>query len=126
TDEDDCSAPADSGLFDTTMNMTVDSPLGLPASFRCNEFGHLCMGARPPRLPPSGNPAEVVTLDGCMSAEGRGMLTPVATIVSQVRALKAYPDQQILVAAIAGPPSPYAVRWTVRPGENVPRAHISA
>ncbi len=31
------------------------------------------------------------------------MLTPVATIVSQLRALKPFPDQQIVVTAIAGP-----------------------
>src|SRR5262249_59622241 len=38
--EDDCSA-SDSGLFDTALNPTLDSPLGPPTHFRCNEFGHL-------------------------------------------------------------------------------------
>jgi len=126
TDEDDCSAQADSSLYDTIMNMTVDSPLGLLSSYRCNEFGHLCRGARPPRLPPNGDASQAVTLDGCMSAEDQGMLIPVAKIVSQLRALKPFPDRQILVAAIAGPPSPYAVHWTVRPGDPTPRAHVGA
>ena len=39
------------------------------------------------------------------------MLTPVATIVSQLRALKPFPDQQIVVTAIAGPTTPYTVTW---------------
>ena len=42
------------GLFDTDINTTLASPLGPPANFRCNEFGHLCNGAKPPRLAPSG------------------------------------------------------------------------
>ncbi len=30
------------------------SPLGPVSSYRCNEFGHLCNGAKPPRLAPTG------------------------------------------------------------------------
>ena len=45
------------------------------------------------------------------------MLTPVATVVEQLRALKPFPDQQIMVAAIAGPPTPYTVEWR-RPGTS--------
>ena len=39
------------------------------------------------------------------------MLTPIATFVSQLRALKAFPDQQIFVSAIVAPPTPYIVNW---------------
>jgi hypothetical protein len=39
------------------------------------------------------------------------MLTPVRTIVDQLRSLKQFPDQQIAVATIAGPPTPYTVKW---------------
>jgi len=39
------------------------------------------------------------------------MLTPVATLVEQLRSLKGHPDQQILVAAITGPSTPYTVEW---------------
>jgi hypothetical protein len=127
TDEDDCSAPPDSPLFDTATNTTLESTLGPPGSFRCNEFGHLCNGARPPRLPPSGNAGDVVTLDGCVSAEDQGMLIPVATVATQLRSLKSSSRQQIMIAAITGPATPYTVRWVDRPGDNLgPRPHITA
>jgi hypothetical protein len=116
TDEDDCSVPPGSGLFDTQSNTKLASPLGPVTNFRCNEFGHLCNGKKPPRLAPNGDVNATVTLDGCVSAEGAGMLTPVATIVSQLRALKPFPDQQIIVSAIAGPPTPYQVTW--RPAQT--------
>ena len=66
TDEDDCSAPPGSGLFDTTST-TLASPLGPLSSYRCNEFGHLCSGKKPPRLAPNGSTNDTVTLDGCGS-----------------------------------------------------------
>lgn len=111
TDEDDCSVPPGSGLFDTISNQKLASPLGPVLNFRCNEFGHLCSGAKPPRLAPTGSVNDVVTLDGCVSAEGAGMLTPIATLRAQIRALKPFPDQQILVAAIAAPSAPYTIEW---------------
>ena len=111
TDEDDCSVPPGSGLFDTIGNQNLASQLGPPANFRCNEFGHLCNGVKPPRRAPTGSVNDVVTLDGCVSAEGAGMLTPLATLRAQIRLLKPFPDQQVLVAAIAGPSAPYTVEW---------------
>jgi hypothetical protein len=111
TDEDDCSVPAGSGLFDTRSGTTLDSPLGPIGSYRCNEFGHLCNGVKPPRRAPNGSVGDVVTLDGCVAAEGAGMLTPIGTLAAQLRSLKRYPDQQILFAAITGPSSPYTVHW---------------
>jgi len=114
-------------LFDTATNTTLESPLGPPGNFRCNEFGHLCNGARPPRLPPSGNASDVVTLEGCASAEGQGMLIPVDVFASQLAHLKRVPLQQILIAAITGPATPYSVRWVDRPGDNLgPRPRITA
>ena len=56
TDEDDCSVPAGSALFDTT-DTTLASPLGPVTGYRCNEFGHLCNGLRPPRRAPNGSVA---------------------------------------------------------------------
>jgi len=111
TDEDDCSASPGVPLFDTGSNTNIASQLGPPANFRCNEFGHLCNGKKPPRLAPNGDVNATVTLDGCVPAEDAGMLIPVSTIVSQLRALKPFPDQQVLVAAVAGPPAPYTVAW---------------
>ena len=124
TNEDDCSAPPGSGLFDGPD--AIDAPLGFLGNYRCNEFGHLCNGVKPPRLPPSGNASDIVTLDGCVSAEDTGMLIPVANVASQIRSLKRYPDDQIVIAAITGPNIPYTVHWVVRPGETAPRTHISA
>ena len=110
TNEDDCSAPAGSNFYDTSMNTTLASNLGPPGNFRCNEFGHLCNGMKPPRLAPNGDVNASVTLDGCVPAED-GVLIPVAEVTQQIRALKSFPDQQILVSAIAGPTSPYTVEW---------------
>jgi len=110
TDEDDCSVPAGSALFNTT-DTTLASPLGPVSGYRCDEFGHLCNGLPPPRRAPNGSVNDVVTLNGCVSAEGAGMLTPVATLADQIRALKQFPDLQIQVAAIAAPSAPYTVTW---------------
>src|SRR5262249_32011878 len=110
-DEDDCSVPPGSGLFDETSGTTLDSPLGPLGEYRCNEFGHLCNGVKPPRRAPNNNVSDVVMLDSCASAEGAGMLTPLATLTAQLRALKSHPDQQILVGVITGPGAPYAVHW---------------
>ncbi|HVU51180.1 MAG TPA: hypothetical protein VHL80_10865 [Polyangia bacterium] len=101
TDEDDCSAPPDSDLFDES-SMTIASPLGPLQSYRCNEFGHLCNGKAPPRQPPGE-----VDLGTCVSNES-GRLLPVGGIVTALKNLKADPSK-VLVAAIAGPPTPYKV-----------------
>jgi hypothetical protein len=103
TNEDDCSAPPDSDLFDSS-SATIDSPLGPLQSYRCNEFGHLCGGHAPPRQP--ANPP--VDLSGmCVSAED-GRLLRIHDIVTAMKRLKADPSK-VLVAAITGPPTPYKV-----------------
>jgi hypothetical protein len=102
TNEDDCSAPPDSDLFDSTSSMVSD-PLGPLQSYRCNEFGHLCGGKPPPRTPMG-----IVDLTGtCVSAED-GRLLRVRDVTTAMKNLKADPSK-ILVAAIAGPPAPYKV-----------------
>jgi hypothetical protein len=110
TNEDDCSAASGSNLYDTVMNTTLASYLGPPSNFRCNEFGHLCNGMKPPRLAPNGDVNATVTLDGCVPAED-GVLIPVSEVTQQIRSLKPFPDQQIVVTAITGPASPYTVKW---------------
>jgi len=47
SDQDDCSAPPDSDLFDTSSQLLSD-PLGPLQTFRCNEFGHFWGGKPPP------------------------------------------------------------------------------
>ena len=118
TNEDDCSAPVNSVLFDTKLNTTLASQVGPPGNYRCNEFGHLCGNPlqKPPRLSP--DPADLTTevaLEGCVSAEDQGMLTPVFTFVQQIEGLKADPATQIQVLSIQGPATPYVVHWRSPP-----------
>ena len=74
TDEDDCSAPDDTDLFDPSQTLVTD-PLGPIDSYRCNEFGHLCDGVPPPRTMAAMN------LQNCTSNEN-GKLTRIADFVS--------------------------------------------
>ena len=101
TNEDDCSAPPDSDLFDKS-SMTLTDPLGPLQSYRCNEFGHLCGGKAPPRMPPGE-----ADLGTCVSNEN-GRLLPVGGMVTALKNIKSDPSL-VLVAAIAGPPTPYKV-----------------
>jgi hypothetical protein len=121
TNRDDCSAPPGAALF--SMDDTADGPL---THYRCNHAGHTC---RDPSgnwiAPPLDPPASVITANGvgslsldlCESNES-GELTPVAKFVADIRALKPDPDNQILVSAIAGPPTPYAVEWVASPASG--------
>jgi hypothetical protein len=66
-------------------------------------------------------------LTACTSNDTDGLLTPVSQFISDVRALKDEPDNQILVAAIAAPVAPYTVEWlpefqgqNTQPGELWP------
>jgi len=70
TDEDDCSAPADTDLYDPSQTLITD-PLGPIDSYRCNEFGHLCDGVPPPRTTAAMN------LQNCQSNEN-GKLMRIA------------------------------------------------
>ena len=70
----------------------------------------------PPLNPPSdaqGTPSmPTLDLTDCQdNDQGTGLLTPVSTFVSQIKALKADPDHQIIVSSISAPPTPYAVAW---------------
>jgi hypothetical protein len=111
TNEDDCSVPPGVALYDTASNTNLASQLGPPANFRCNEFGHRCNGAKPPREAPNDSVTAMVPQQNCTSAECDGLLVPVAEFVARIKALKAAPDSEIVVAAIAGPSTPYTVTW---------------
>ena len=102
TNEDDCSAPSDSALFDSSSALVSD-PLGPLQSYRCNEFGHTCGGHAPPRTP--AGPTDLTGT--CASAED-GRLLSVADVAAALKGLKSDPSK-VLVAAIAGPPDPYVV-----------------
>jgi hypothetical protein len=135
TDQDDCSAPASTtplpiySLGDGSTN-GLAAPDGPLTSYRCNGGplgGHLCQDltpgstsqayAQPPLLPPpdaAGTAAApTLALSNCVSNDTASSgLIPVAKLVADIQALKAYPDSQILVAAIAGPATPYTVQWS--------------
>jgi hypothetical protein len=102
TNEDDCSAPIESTLFDPSSRYISD-PLGPVSSFRCNEYGHLCNGQRPPRN------ASVELSGTCTSAED-GKLLRVADVAKALKALKPGALDDVLLSVIAGPPTPYSVR----------------
>jgi hypothetical protein len=128
TDEDDCSAPAGSALFTPTSSQ-LSSMYGPTQSFQCNEWGHLCTPpgggprVRPSRFAPNNLATDVVTYspaggpDNCVSSEAQGMLSPVGAggFADWIKALKADPLNQILVAALAGPPAEYTVTWRTAP-----------
>ena len=124
TNEDDCSAPVNSALYDTALSRTLASPVGPVGNFRCNEFGHLCSRDGGPKAPPlrlSPDPQSLQTevrYDDCVSAEDMGTLTPVATFVSEIKSLKSDPANQILVASIQGPTTPYAEHWVTPPSTD--------
>ncbi|MDB4983507.1 MAG: hypothetical protein JWM82_4259 [Myxococcales bacterium] len=110
TNEDDCSAPLESSVFDPASKYVTD-PLGPQSSYRCNFVGHLCDGKKLPLL--SGG-----TYKDCVSAED-GVLLRVSDVVAGLKGLKADPNK-ILVAAIAGPPQPYVVTDDMPPTNDDP------
>jgi hypothetical protein len=105
TNEDDCSAPADATLFSPASQLVSD-PLGPLQSYRCNEFGHLCMIDGKLQAPPR-KPNGDVTLTGCVSNE-KGPLDPVADFVTFLKGLKGDPAR-VFLAAVTGPATPYVV-----------------
>jgi hypothetical protein len=110
TNEDDCSAHPGVALYDVVNNSNLASPLGPPSNFRCNEFGHLCGGARPNRHAPNNSTADTVSYADCTSNDADEFLLSVRETADRLKALKA-DDGQVMVAAIAGPSSPYTVTW---------------
>ena len=144
TNEDDCSAPANTQLYSLNGGQqNIANPLGPIANYRCNQFGHLCTDPvtgvveMPPLQPPSDTmmtgTTRTLDMTNCMSNDtASGLLTPVSQFVSDIKALKTDPDNQILVAAIAAPATPYTVAWfpqsggqNTQPGELWPEIEHS-
>jgi hypothetical protein len=110
TNEDDCSFPADSQLFDPTFD-SLATAYGPPTSFRCNYVGHQVDGKR---QPPSLTAARIYTE---VDPTENGPLDNVADFVAFLKNLKGDPAL-VLVATIAGPPKPYAVELVPSPLPN--------
>jgi hypothetical protein len=110
TRQDDCSAPEDSTLMDPSQDAMSD-PLGPLSTFRCNEFGHLCLQNGALRPPPRG---VAQSLTGCVSNEAaNSRLINVAEEVAFLKGLKTDPNL-IFVTAITGPAAPYDVALQLR------------
>ncbi|HEY2746701.1 MAG TPA: hypothetical protein VGL86_18860 [Polyangia bacterium] len=102
TDEDDCSAPPDTTLFDNTPEAMAK--WGVLQSFRCTQFGITCDGA-----PLDGSP---LMAQSCAPSVG-GPLFDVSryTGLFGVGGVKADPADVLLVS-IAAPPTPFTVDVT--------------
>jgi len=127
TNEDDCSASLGAStspngripLFDTSANMSLESQLGPPRDFRCNEFGHMCSmnGAapmHPDRDAPNGSVSARVTYEQCTSNDAEGYLLGVSDTANKLKGLKTNPAQ-VAVISIQAASSPYIVTWTPPP-----------
>ncbi|HJZ83914.1 MAG TPA: hypothetical protein VKN99_02035 [Polyangia bacterium] len=110
-DEDDCSVPSDSMLFDPSQNMLSD-PLGPLASFRCTEFGITCDGltANNGRIPrTAGGPySNCHSNDALAQIDPLHALTPLQFFVDYFQRVKALPGHEVL-AAFAAHPQPFSV-----------------
>ena len=104
-DEDDCS------IAKSTLLGNDTSTLGPLQSFRCNRFGHVCAqgGADSNQMNQIGPKGD------CTSKEDGQYLTKVADYVTYFKGLKADPAN-VIVAAIAGPTTPYEVELRTPPG----------
>ncbi len=137
TNEDDCSAPSNTTIYSLNgFQQNISNPDGPIANYRCNggpRGGHLCQDPNaanktayltPPLAPPSDaqgtSTTPILELSGCEDNEsGTSALTPVSKFVADIKALKPDPDNQILVAAIAAPATPYGVAWqSAQGGQN--------
>ncbi|HEY3351949.1 MAG TPA: hypothetical protein VGQ83_01750, partial [Polyangia bacterium] len=105
TDEDDCSAPVNSQLFDPTQTQ-LSSTLGPLTSYRCFEFGNLCDGLDPGR---QQGPRFDCAPGNKDATNWLHQLTPVEDFAHFLKALKAADPRMVYVSVIAGPPGPVSV-----------------
>jgi hypothetical protein len=93
TDEDDCSAPATSTMFDGNI-------AGQDSSLRCSLAGHICNGLAPPAAVYS------TPLANCSAApDGGGKLIPVQTFIDEMKLLR---TQSVSISVIGGWPADVA------------------
>jgi hypothetical protein len=101
TDEDDCSAPADSTLFDPATS----AELGPATSYRCFEFGALCGGGDPGR---EAGPRASCEPGTKQPDQPLHQLVPVEDYAAFLKGLK--PDPRLVsLAVLAGPATPVVV-----------------
>lgn len=144
SNEDDCSAPANTELYSLAVGgsnrQNIANALGPIVNYRCNAFGHLCVDPsaggsscliEPPLHPPadaqSTSAGPTLNLTDCEAADATGLESSVSGFAKGIRALKADPDNQIVVGAIIASATPYTVAWipamngaNTQPGELWP------
>ncbi|MBI5481817.1 MAG: hypothetical protein HY906_23375 [Deltaproteobacteria bacterium] len=103
TDEDDCSAPPDSALFDSSAGAI--SALGPYASYRCFQYGVLCSGVDPGRAQGPRSSC----MPGNASPDPRYQLTPVEEIATFLKGLKPQDPRMVYLSVIAAPAQPVMV-----------------
>jgi hypothetical protein len=106
TNQDDCSIPPGSDLFDPSQTTLADRYGGLQP-YRCSELGILCSGQAPPHDLPAG--VDTQPLASCRSAEDGQHLSRVEDFVAFLRGLKPGAPEKILVSALAGPVTRYVI-----------------
>src|SRR5262249_23855027 len=102
-DEDDCSAK-DTKVFDSgdlLGDASVASLLGPSGSYRCTEFGVKCDGMNLGR-------GAVKDYTSCVPRTDSYLADPMS-YVSFLRTLKGGDPSRVLVAVVAGPPTPFGV-----------------
>jgi hypothetical protein len=110
TDEDDCSAPPDSDLFDTTKNGTDYSQPGNYGpfnSFRCTQFG-VVAGGEPLPWPTVGEYSDPQPAP-FSEMPGPGKLFDVNRYLSLFGpgGVKKQPERQLMLVGITAPPLPF-------------------
>jgi len=105
TDEDDCSAPTNSTLFDPTQT-TLSSELGPLTSYRCFQFGNLCGGVDPGR---SQGQRQNCVPGTFQPDKPQHQLIPTQDIAAFLKGLKPQDPRMVYVSVIGGPPAPIAV-----------------
>ena len=129
TNTDDASAPESTTIFSLNgYPQNITNPDGPLTEYRRNggpRSPHLCQDPAaanpmayetPPILVPADarGTAAAPTLDllNCKDNDsGSSAFIPVSKFVSDIKALKTDPDNQILLSGIIGPPTPFEIGW---------------
>ena len=115
TNEDDCSAPPNTVLFDAS-SFLQSSALGAAAISAATSSDTFAAASRPRA---TDTTSVTITAD-CHSNETTGLLYPVGTLADYFKSLKADPAM-LFVSAIAAPVKPYTINYSPSPyaaGEN--------
>ena len=110
TNEDDCSAPPDALIFDSSAATGQASPYGA-YTFRCNYMGHLCGGVKPPLTgAPSLTGPQPIALSDCRSAED-GEFLRVSELAGLLQVAEARSGDAVRSLRSRGPTTPYGVEF---------------